>query len=182
LAFFNEQGDTDAYYVLTPDQCLSSILKQYPREVFVPKGTKRLENPVVVSLTLERDNAGNKTCYLQISAILPGNATLSIKPSVSVRFIIYQGVLETSYPSSSGGTGFIGIQPIYTTTTTTTTRIQPPIQPPLQQTTTTTQATQQTQAQQKAESRTNFVFVVAGIVVIILVSTGVFIYLKYKII
>jgi len=177
IAFFNEQGDTDAYYVLTPDYCLSTILKQYPREVFVPRGTKRVGNPIMVSLTLERDNTGNKTCYLQVSANPTGNATLSIKPSVSVRFTIYQGVSEASYPSSSGGTGFI--IPIYSPTTTTT-RIPPTTtQPSLQQTTTTTQ---QTQAQQKAESR-NFVLVIAGIaVVVILVSIGVFIYLKYKII
>jgi cobalamin biosynthesis Mg chelatase CobN len=150
--------------------------------VFVPKGTKRLENPVVVSLTLERDNAGNKTCYLQISAIPHGNATLSIKPSVRVRFIIYQGILETSYPSSSGRTGFISIQPTTTRiqTTTTTTRIEtttPTTQPSLQQTTTTIQ---QPQAQQKAESRTNFVLVIAEIVVVVILV--VFIYLKYKII
>jgi hypothetical protein len=178
IAFFNEQGDTDAYYVLTPDYCLSTILKQYPKEVFVPRGTKRVGNPIMVSLTLERDNTGNKTCYLQVSANPIGNATLSIKPSVSVRFKIYQGVSEASYPSSSGGTGFI--IPIYNPTTTTT-KIQTPTttQPSLQQTTTTTQ---QTQAQQK-ESRTNFVLVIAGIVVVvILVSIGVFIYLKYKII
>jgi hypothetical protein len=111
VAFFNEHGDTDAYYVLTPDQCLSSILKEYPKEVLVPKGSKRLENPVIVTLSLERDNTGDKTCYLQVSAKPVGvNGTgVSIRPSVSVRFIIHQGTSENSYSQSSSGTGTISL-------------------------------------------------------------------------
>jgi hypothetical protein len=140
VAFFNEHGDTDAYYALTPDQCLSSILKEYPKEVLVPKGTKRVENPVIVTLRLERDNTGNKTCYLRVSAKPVGvNGTgVSIRPSVSVRFIIHQGTSESEYVSissnsNSPSSGFLSVfnpimnflkPPVNKTTTITTTMME----------------------------------------------------------
>jgi hypothetical protein len=87
LAFFNEFGDT-AYYTLTPDACLSNLIKNYQKEVLVPRGASRL-NPVKTLISIEGDNSGNKTCYLWVSA-KPFNRTMGISPSMSVKFIIYQ--------------------------------------------------------------------------------------------
>jgi hypothetical protein len=110
LAFFNELGDTDAYYTLTPDACLSHFIREYQKEVLVPKGTKRLENPVKTWVSFERDNTGNKTCYLQVSAKAVGvneSATIGIKPTVSVRVLIYQGFSEGEYTTTGSSVGLL---------------------------------------------------------------------------
>jgi hypothetical protein len=109
LTFFNELGNTDAYYTLTPDECLSHLIKGYQKEVFVPKGTNRF-NPVKTLISLEGDNTGNKTCYLRVSAKPAGaNGTISIIPSMNVRFIIYQGTSKSILPPIAGIGIFVAV-------------------------------------------------------------------------
>jgi hypothetical protein len=95
--FFNEKGDIDATYQLSHN---CTIIKEYPSEILVPKGTKRTENPVRRWIKFEADFKGNQTCFLRISAKPPENVTLAIKPQVSVRIIAYQPEKPIEYANT----------------------------------------------------------------------------------
>jgi hypothetical protein len=111
--FWNDRGTVDATYNLYPDECLKNIIKDYPKEVLVPKGTTRTENPVKVWMTFSRDNTGNKNCSIIVTGKGVGvNESLYqaiIKPSIAIKVIIYQGFSESDYsqPQISQSQGFI---------------------------------------------------------------------------
>jgi hypothetical protein len=79
--FFNEHGEVDATYTITPDSCLNGILRDdYPREILVPKNTTRIGNPVRAYFTFTGDNTGNKSCMIAVSIRPFGNDTMVMKP------------------------------------------------------------------------------------------------------
>jgi hypothetical protein len=111
--FWNDRGSIDATYNLYPEDCLKNIIKDYPKEVLVPKGTTRTENPVKVWITFSRDNTGNKNCSIIVTGKGVGvNESMYqaiIKPSVAIKVIIYQGFSESDYsqPKISQSQGFL---------------------------------------------------------------------------
>jgi len=106
FGFSNDAGEVDAVYTLEPDDCLKDIIKDYPKEVLVPKGTKRTINPVKVWITFEPDFKGNKVCFLNVYAKPKGaseeGGMLRIKPSVGIKVEVKQPKTEAYYsmPSS----------------------------------------------------------------------------------
>jgi hypothetical protein len=95
--FFNEKGDINATYQLSHN---CTIIKEYPSEILVPKGTKRTENPVRRWIKFEADFTGNQTCFLRISVKPPENVTIAVKPQVSVRIIAYQPEKPIEYTNT----------------------------------------------------------------------------------
>ncbi len=94
FGFSNDEGETNAIYTLKPDDCLKDIIKDYPKEILVPKGTSRISNPVKVWITFKPDYKGSKTCFLNVYARPEGASEegegLRIKPSVGIRIEIKQ--------------------------------------------------------------------------------------------
>ena len=102
FAFFNTNGEVDAIYEITPDDCLKTIFKNDSLEILVPKGTDKIANPVKKWFYFEKDLKGNKTCYLTIRARPvneSGKKTFAIIPVVSVKVEIFQPKHEISQPS-----------------------------------------------------------------------------------
>ena len=101
FAFSNDKGEVNAIYTLEPDDCLKDIIKDYPKEVLVPKETNRVENPVKVWITFEPDFKGNKVCFLNIYAKPEGvseeEGVLKIRPSVGVKIEVKQPETEAYY-------------------------------------------------------------------------------------
>ncbi|HDN90784.1 MAG TPA: hypothetical protein ENG56_00300, partial [Candidatus Aenigmarchaeota archaeon] len=110
FGFSNDAGEVDAIYTLEPDDCLKDIIKDYPKEVLVPKGTNRISNPVRVWITFKPDYKGSKTCFLYVYARPEGvseeGGALRIRPSVGIKIEINQPESESiSYtPPSSTST------------------------------------------------------------------------------
>jgi hypothetical protein len=178
---FNEYGDIDAIYTIKPDECLQNVIKNYPQEITVPKGTKRLENPVSIWIQFTRDNKGNKTCNMILSGRGVGVNETSvktlIKPAIAVKVIIIQGFSEQDYTSqvSSGSSGISIIKlPARQTTTTTTSWVQiQPTQNNLQE-----EVKTETR-EEKTEGKFNWTSIIIPLAVIGVIGVAVF-YLFYK--
>ena len=109
FGFSNDAGEVNAIYTLEPDDCLKDIIKDYPKEVLVPKGTNRISNPVRVWITFKPDYKGSKTCFLYVYARPEGaseeGGALRIRPSVGIKIEIRQPKQSISYsPPSSTST------------------------------------------------------------------------------
>lgn len=104
FGFSNDFGEVNAVYTIEPDEDCKTIIKDYPREVLVPKGTSRITNPVKVSMTFIPDYKGDKVCFINVYARPEGaseeGGALRIRPSVGIKVDVKQPKSESYYSIS----------------------------------------------------------------------------------